>query len=82
MKFYRAILPNLSIALQLALLTLVILDQFNPRLGLLSGTPFVVLFAAAFLSAVGTAIVLFHHWRRLCRERMRREAARRNEMNG
>ena len=46
MKFIRAILPNLSIALQLAMLTLVILDQFNPRLGLLSGAPFVVLFAA------------------------------------
>ena len=64
MKFFRAILPNLSVALQLALLTLVILDQFNPRLGLLSGLPFVVLFGAAFLCAFVTAVVLYADWRR------------------
>ena len=39
MKFFRAILPNLSISLQLALIVLVILDIFNPRVGLLSGAP-------------------------------------------
>ena len=49
MRFFRAILPNLSIALQLALAVLVILDVFNPRIVLLSGLPFVVLFAAAFV---------------------------------
>ena len=64
MKFFRAILPNLSIALQLALLVLVILDLFNPRVGLLSGLPFVLLFAASFLSAVITAILLYADWRR------------------
>ena len=64
MKFFRAILPNLSISLQLALLVLVILDVFNPRVGLLSGLPFVLLFAAAFLAAVVTAILLYADWRR------------------
>ncbi len=63
-KFFRAILPNLSIALQLALLTLVILDQFNPRLGLLSGTPFVLMFAAALICAIVTAVLLYSDWRR------------------
>ena len=63
MKFFRAILPNLSISLQLALLVLVILDVFNPRVGLLSGLPFVLLFAAAWICAVATAIVLYADWR-------------------
>jgi hypothetical protein len=63
MRFFRAILPNLSIALQLALAVLVILDVFNPRIGLLSGLPFVVLFTAAALCAVTTAVVLYRDWR-------------------
>ena len=63
MKFFRAILPNLTISLQLALAVLVILDFFNPRIGLLSGLPFVLLFAAAFVSAVATAVVLYADWR-------------------
>ena len=64
MKFFRAILPNLAIALQLALLVLVILDILNPRVGLLSGLPFVLLFAAAFIAAVVTAVILYADWRR------------------
>ncbi len=64
MKFFRAILPNLSISLQLALLVLVILDVFNPRVGLLSGLPFVLLFAAAWIAAVATAVVLYADWRK------------------
>ena len=36
---------------------------FNPRIGLLSGLPFVVLFAAAFVCAVATAVVLYRDWR-------------------
>ena len=63
MRFFRAILPNLSIALQLALAVLVILDVFNPRIGLLSGLPFVVLFAAAAVCAAATAVVLYRDWR-------------------
>ncbi len=64
MKFFRAILPNLSISLQLALIVLVILDIFNPHVGLLSGLPFVLLFAAAALCAIATAAVLYASWRR------------------
>ena len=64
MRFFRAILPNLAIALQLALITLVILDIFNPRVGLLSGLPFVILFAAASIAAIATAITLYAWWRK------------------
>ena len=64
MKFFRAFLPNLSIALTLALAVLVILDVFNPRIGLLSGLPFLVLFSAACLVSIVTAAVLYADWRR------------------
>ena len=59
MKFLHAILPNLCIALNLALATLVVLDVFNPRVGLLRGPAFLCLFAAACLSAILTAAVLY-----------------------
>ncbi len=64
MKIFRAILPNLTISLQLALIVLVILDVFNPHVGLLSGAPFVLLFAAAALCAVVTAIASYADWRK------------------
>ena len=37
MKLIRTVLPNLCIAMTLALVTLLILDSFNPLLGLLRG---------------------------------------------
>ena len=43
MKFIRRVLPNLCIAMTLALVTLLILDSFNPLLGLLRGWPFLIL---------------------------------------
>ena len=63
MKFFRAILPNLTISLQLALIVLVILDIFNPHVGLLSGLPFVLLFAAAALCTIVTAAASYADWR-------------------
>ena len=50
-------------AWMLALAVLVILDVFNPRIGLLSGLPFVVLFAASAVCALATAVVLYRDWR-------------------
>ena len=64
MKFFRAVLPNLSISLQLVLVVLVILDIFNPHVGLLSGAPFVILFTAAAACSIATAVVLYADWRR------------------
>ena len=63
MKFFRAILPNLSISLQLALLVLVILDVFNPLAGLLKGRPFLILAALCCVSSIATAMVLYADWR-------------------
>ena len=48
--------PHLSLALNLALLVIVILDVFNPLLGLLKGTVFLVFIAADILCSAVTAL--------------------------
>ena len=63
MKFLKAILPNLCIALNLALITLVILDVFNPLAGLLKGRPFLILITLCCTSSIASAMVLYADWR-------------------
>lgn len=57
-------LPHLSLALNLALLVIVILDVFNPLLGLLKGTVFLVFLALDVLCSVWTALrlILRQRW--------------------
>ncbi len=57
MKKLLSLLPHLSIALTLALTVLVILDVYNPMLGLLRGRPFLILFFLSALAALGTALL-------------------------
>ncbi len=64
MKFIRAILPNLCIAMTLALVTLVILDAFNPFLGVLRGWPFLILVLLDAAAAITCAAVLYGDTRR------------------
>lgn len=63
-RFFRAVLPNLTIALSAAALTVVILDSFNPMMGFLEGWPFLVLITAALLCSLASSIVLYGVWRR------------------
>ena len=72
MKFWRAIVPNLCISLWLALLTLVILDSFNPMLGFLKGRAFLVLVILCALCSFASAITLYADWRKAQRRRRRR----------
>ena len=58
MKFWRAFVPNLCISLWLALLTLVILDQYNPMLGFLKGRAFLLLVLLCALASMASAILL------------------------
>lgn len=64
MRFVRKILPHLSIALHAVLLIVVILDIYNPYLGLLKGTAFLVLIGLCFLSALAVSVALYADWRR------------------
>jgi protein-S-isoprenylcysteine O-methyltransferase Ste14 len=65
MRFWRAALPNLTIALNLALMIVIYLDMRNPMMGFLIGTPFVVLVAFCCVCSIASAIVLYISWRRM-----------------
>lgn len=64
MKFLKAVLPNLTIALNLTLMIVIYLDLRNPTMGFLIGTPFLVLIGASCGCSIATAIVLYADWRR------------------
>ena len=72
MRFWRAVLPNLTISLVLASATVVILNFYNPMMGFLTGWPFLALISATLLCSLATAIVLYGLWRR---RRPKRRAA-------
>lgn len=63
MKFLRAVLPNLTISLNLALMIVIYLDMRNPMMGFLIGTPFVVLAASCCICSIATAVVLYSTYR-------------------
>ena len=64
MKLFKRILPNLSIALSLALLVLVIVDIRNPMMGFLSSLQAQILISVAAIVAIITAVVLYADERR------------------
>ena len=72
MKFWRTLVPNLCISLWLALLTLVILDVFNPMMGFLRGTAFLVLIGLCAFCSLSCAILLYADARKASRRRRRR----------
>ena len=59
MRFLKGALPNISIALTLALMVVVYLDRRNPMMGFLSGAPFFVLALLAGIASVATSVVLY-----------------------
>ena len=59
MKFLKALLPHLTIALSLALLVLEICNEYNPFMGFLQGRPALVLIAAASLCSLCCAAMLY-----------------------
>ena len=64
MRFFRGILPHISLALSLCLVVVVYLDRRNPMMGFLMGAPFLVLVIAAAAASVVTAITLYAQWRK------------------
>ena len=63
MKFAKAILPNVTIALNLAMAVVVYLDMRNPMMGFMSGPAFWGLYILTFATSVATAVVLYKWWR-------------------
>ena len=74
MKFWKAWMPNLCISLWLALLTLVILDQFNPMLGFLKGKAFLVLVTLCAFSSLSCAALLYRDARKKAKRRLQKAA--------
>ena len=63
MKFLNALLPNLTISLNLVLLIVLYLNSRNPMMGFLSGAPFLVLAILTCVCSLATAIILYAKWR-------------------
>lgn len=63
MIFMRTVLPNLTIASNIALLVVIYLDKRNPMMGFLVGWPFLSLVILSVLSSIATAVVLYKDWR-------------------
>ena len=64
MKFWRSILPNFSIALNMALMIVIYLDMRNPKMGFLADTPFYVLAIAAAITSLISAVTLYAVYRK------------------
>lgn len=64
MRFFRGILPHISIALSICLVVIVYLDRRNPMMGFLMGMPFIVLVGAVAVSSIATAVTLYAWWRK------------------
>lgn len=59
MNKLRGFIPNLTAALNIALLVVVYLDLRNPMMGFLVGAPFLVLVAATCICSVITAVLFY-----------------------
>lgn len=69
MKFWKAALPNLSLAFNIALLIVLYLDRRNPMMGFLIGAPFAGLLICSCIASLATAVVLYASWRKAGKEK-------------
>ena len=65
MKLFRAVIPNLAVSLNIALLIVIYLDMRNPMMGFLVGAPFVTLVVCAVAASIASALTLYSDYRRL-----------------
>ena len=78
MKFFRAAVPNLSMALNVALMVVIYLDRRNPMMGFLVGAPFLTLAVSACVCSFLTALILYADWRKKGAKRRNQEITHRN----
>lgn len=63
MRILRAVLPNVTIALNVSLLVVYYLDMRNPMMGFLVGTPFYTLAILTGVCSIATAVLMYASWR-------------------
>lgn len=64
MKFLRGFIPNLTIALNVAMMIVLYLNSRNPMMGFLIGTPFLVLAMLTCILSMMTAVIVYADWRK------------------
>ena len=65
MKLFQAVIPNLAISLNIALMVVIYLDMRNPMMGFLVGKPFLVLAVSTCAASVASAVTLYATYRRM-----------------
>ena len=64
MKFFHAVLQNLAVSLNIALMIVIYLDMRNPMMGFLEGVPVYVLAASACITSIISAVMLYAAYRK------------------
>lgn len=62
MKFLKSFLPNLTIALSVALVVLIYLDNRNPMMGFLYGKPFAIFSILLAACSIAVSIMSYISW--------------------
>ena len=62
--FFEKTIPNLNIALTLALLTITVLQIFNPMMGFFYGKPIIILVSCECIVSLINACYSYFSWRR------------------
>ena len=68
MKLFHAVIPNLTISMNIVLLIVIYLDMRNPKMGFLGDTPFYVLGIATAIVSLISAITLYGAYRKKQKE--------------
>ena len=64
MRFFKGFIPNLTVALCMALAVVTIVDNYNPMMGFLRGNTAYVLIFAVCICGTLSAITLYASWRK------------------
>ena len=64
MKLFHAVIPNLAISLNIALMIVIYLDMRNPMMGFLVGKPFLVLAVSTCIASIASAVTLYGTYRK------------------
>ena len=68
MKLFHAVIPNLTISLNLVMLIVIYLDMRNPMMGFMGDTPYYVLAIATVIVSLICAVCLYGGYRKRKKE--------------